>query len=135
MKRKYQILMLALFGVSLIADFAGAGFFDSKSDSKQKETLEPEPFIYDDHGRRDPFWPLVTPSGSIITHEQDLTIADLILEGILTESDDKNTAIINGRILNSEDAIGSFVIKDITADTVILQKGKQLYTLKLKKED
>jgi len=96
---------------------------------------EEEEFVYDDHEGRDPFWPLVTPSGAIITHEKDLTIADLVLEGIMTEGDANNTAIINGRILVPEDAIGSFVIKSVAADYVVLQKGKQIFTLKLKKED
>jgi len=128
-------IMLAFIGLCLATNIAAAGLFDSKSAKEKTEPQEAEPFVYNAQGRRDPFWPLVTPSGAIITHEQDLTITDLILEGILTESETHNIAIINGRILNKEDTIGCFVIKEITPDTVILQKGKQIFTLKLKKED
>ena len=65
----------------------------------------------------------------------NLTVADLVLEGIMTEGNGDNTAIINGRILKADDAIGSFVITNIAVDYVVLQKGKQVFTLKLKKEE
>ncbi len=132
--KRLLAFIIVLSAVQVVLSPAQAGPFQ-KAKADDKDAEQAEVFVYEDHGRRDPFWPLVTPSGSIITHEQDLTIADLILEGIMTENDKNNIAIINGRILNKEDAIGSFVIKDITNDTVILQKGKKIFTLKLKKED
>lgn len=94
-----------------------------------------EAFIYDDHGNRNPFSPLVTANGSIVTLEKDLLITDMILEGIMTEGGGNNIAIINGRILGENDLIGAFEITDISKNTVILQKGQKIYTLKLKKEE
>jgi len=94
-----------------------------------------ENFVYDDHGRRDPFWKLVSPNGVILTHENDLTLADLSLEGILLEENGKNIAIINGRVVKESGRLGAFRIKKITANTVEIQKGSEIYALKLKKED
>ena len=94
-----------------------------------------EAFVYNDHGNRNPFSPLVTASGSIVTLEKDLLISDMILEGIMTEGAGNNIAIINGRILGENDLIGAFEITEIAKDTVVLQKGQQIYTLKLKKEE
>ena len=39
---------------------------------------------YDDHGMRDPFWPLVSSSGTIINYGQDVSVSDMILEGIVS---------------------------------------------------
>lgn len=92
-------------------------------------------FIYDDHGRRDPFGKLISPNGVILTHENDLTAADLTLEGILADGSGKNMAIINSRVLKENDALGSFRVLKITADAAVLQRGQETFTLKLKKED
>jgi hypothetical protein len=92
-------------------------------------------FVYDDHRSRDPFSPLVTPSGAIITQDKDLVVTDMILEGIMTEGGGKNIAIINGRIVGKNDTIGTFVVIRIEKDIVILQKGQKIYSLKLKKEE
>jgi len=125
-------LFLSLLAVALVLGGPTTGAI---SGAAEPQADDEEVFIYDDKGQRDPFWPLVTPSGAIITHEKDLTASDLVLEGILVENDGNNAVIINGRILNVDDAIGPFVIIRIAADYVMLQKGKQVFTLKLKKEE
>jgi len=94
-----------------------------------------EPFIYDDKEKRDPLWSLVSPSGTIINYETDLLIGDLNLEGIVYGANGKSLAIINGRILNQGEAIGQFIISEVTANSVILTKGSQRFELKLKKEE
>jgi len=94
---------------------------------------EKEPFVYDDDGRRDPFWRLVSPSGAILNYETDFLITDLALEGIMAGKDGKNYAIINGRILKATDAIGQFIIERVDDDRIILKKGKKKFHLKLKK--
>jgi len=96
---------------------------------------EEEGFRYDDHGRRDPFWRLVTGTGAIVSYEQDIISSDLVLEGIMTGEGGKNIAIINGRIVESLDRIGMFVVQDIQPDAVILRKGLENVTLKIKKEE
>ena len=94
---------------------------------------EDELFVYDDQGRRDPFWRLVSPSGAILNYETDFLITDLALEGIMAGKDGKNYAIINGRILKAEDIIGQFVVERIDEDRIVLKKGKKKFELKLKK--
>ena len=39
---------------------------------------EEAPFVYDEHGKHDPFLPLVSASGAVITYETDLTTNDMI---------------------------------------------------------
>ncbi len=93
-------------------------------------------FIYDDDNKRDPLWPLVSSTGSIINYNSDYVIADLLLEGVmLGESSDKSLAIINGRIIKISDKIGAYEVKAITTDTVTLEKEQQEFTIRLKKED
>ena len=92
-------------------------------------------FQYDDHGKRDPFWPLVTAEGVMINYEKDLLISDVMLEGIIADANGKNMAIINGVIVKLNDQIGLFTVSQIEQDRVILLKGQKKFMLKLKKED
>lgn len=94
---------------------------------------EKRPFVYDDHGRRDPFWQLVSPTGTVLNYETDFLITDLALEGIMAGTQGENVAIINGRILRIKDAVGQFIVERIYEGSVILKKGKQKFELKLEK--
>ncbi len=96
---------------------------------------EKKPFVYDDHGRRDPFWRLVSPSGAILNYETEFLITDLALEGIMAGEDGNNFAIVNGRILKVNDAIGQFMIERIDDDRIVLKQGKRKFELKLKREE
>lgn len=99
----------------------------------QEERPSQEPFVYDDHGRRDPLWPLVNPNGTILNYESEFLITDLALEGIMAGTDGENLAIINGRVLREQDTIGQFSIERIGEDSIVLKKGRQKFELKLKK--
>lgn len=92
-------------------------------------------FTYEDDGKRDPFWKLVSPSGAILNYETDFLITDLALEGIMAGKDGQNYAIINGRILKPTDSIGQFVVEQIDDNRIVLKKGRQKFELKLKKEE
>jgi hypothetical protein len=92
-------------------------------------------FVYDDQGRRDPFWQLVSPSGAILNYETEFLITDLALEGIMAGEDGQNYAIINGRILKAADVIGQFIVERIDDNGIILKMGTQKFELKLKKEE
>lgn len=100
-----------------------------------EEVKEEGIFIYNDHERRDPFWPLVSSEGGIVSYETDLQITDLNLEGIITGAGGKNLAVINGRIVKRNDSIGKFTVTEIKSAAVVLLKGQERYELKLKKED
>ncbi len=95
---------------------------------------ENEGFTYNDNGKRDPFWELVGPEGSINNYENDLLLTDLSLQGIMSGSAG-NIAMINGKIVRASDKIGQYLVKEITDDWVVLEKGQQVFKLKLKKEE
>ncbi len=95
---------------------------------------EEAPFIYNDHGKHDPFLPLVSSAGAIVTYDADLTMNDLVLEGIVADAKGgSNLAIINGKVVKNKDKVGLFVIDIINEDSVELLKDAQRFTLKLKK--
>ena len=87
---------------------------------------------YDDHGNRDPFWPLISPSGTIVNYNQDVSASDMILEGIVSDEDGNYTAIINGAIVKAGDSIGPYHIDKINAQKVFLVKGQDTFELNLK---
>ena len=92
-------------------------------------------FVYDDHGKRDPFWDLVTPSGVVMNYDSDVQISDLTLAGIISGKNGENLAIINNTIVKVDDKIGPFVVDRIEQDRVLLTNGQQNFVLKIKKED
>ncbi len=95
---------------------------------------EEKPFVYDDHGKRDPLWRLVTSSGMIMNYERDLSILDLSLEGVMAGRSG-NLAIINGQVVKEKAYIGQFMVVEVKTASVILIQGQQKFELKLKKED
>ncbi len=115
----YKKLCYAFFFVFLLGRWA---FADSQS------------FIYDDKGRRDPFWPLVSSSGTIVTYDQDLVFSDLILEGITYDAAGKSVAVINSSIVSINDKIGGYQVAEIRRLVVVLSKEGKTYILKMKKE-
>ena len=92
-----------------------------------------EDFVYDDHGKRDPLWELVTPQGVINKYDAELEINDLMLEGTMLDTQSGSLAIINGQILKINDKIGPYTVANIETNTVILIRDNQKYQLKLKK--
>lgn len=96
---------------------------------------EETPFTYDDHGKRDPFWRLVSPSGAILNYDSDLMLSDMALDGIISDPAGGNMAIINSVIVKTNDKIGLYVVSAVDKDKVILTKGGEIFVLKLKKEE
>ena len=94
-----------------------------------------EEFVYDDHGKRDPFWDLVTLAGVVMNYDSDVQISDLTLAGVISGKDGENLAIINNTIVRTNDKIGPFVVDRIERDKVLLINGQQNFMLKIKKED
>ena len=90
-------------------------------------------YVYDDHGKRDPFVPLVSSAGMLISYDADLAVNDLSLEGIVADAKGNNVAIVNGRIVRPQDHIGPYVVDVIAVDHVEFLKGTQRFNLGLKK--
>ncbi len=91
-------------------------------------------FIYDPKGARDPFLPLITPAGAIITQETDFMVSDMVLEGIVSDGRGR-MAIINGSLVQEGGTIGLYAVQRIDADRVILLKDTEISVLQLKKEE
>ncbi|MFT5386989.1 MAG: hypothetical protein ACI9E5_000111 [Candidatus Omnitrophota bacterium] len=89
-------------------------------------------FVYDGKEKQDPFMPLVTSTGIFVNFKKGYMVSDLVLEGVMMGSSG-NIAIINGDIMKEKDRIGDFVVEKINADTVILLKETQRFTLRLTK--
>ena len=92
-------------------------------------------FLYDDHGRRDPLWPLVTSSGAVMNYKTEVFVSDLVLEGIIVEANGNNLAIVNGMVVKPNDSVGQYTVSEISANAVVLIKGQEKFTLRLKKEE
>jgi len=95
---------------------------------------EDAPFIYDPHGARDPFMPLVTSSGAVIGYETDFMVSEMVLEGIIADGSG-SLAIINGAIVEPGKMIGLYQVDRIETDRVVLQKDGVTSVLQLKKEE
>ena len=96
---------------------------------------EEPPFVYQAHGKRAPFWKLVTPSGAVMNYDTDISISDMLLEGIIVGPEGSNLAIVNNMVVKPNDRIGSFIVEKIEKDKVFLRNGDKSFVLKLKKEE
>ena len=91
-------------------------------------------FVYNENGKRDPFDPLVSSKGTVLTYDSDVTSAtDLILQGVVIEANGNNLAIINGKIVKVGDQVGPYTVESIAKDHVNFTKGQEQMTVKLKK--
>lgn len=88
---------------------------------------------YDDQGLRDPFWPLVSSSGTMINYGQDVSVSDMILEGIVSGGNGIYTAIINGSVVEVGDLVGQYEVVMIEEQKVILSKDTEIFDLNLKR--
>lgn len=96
---------------------------------------QPQGLIYNDHGKRDPLWPLVSPAGNIINYDKEFQATDLKIEGIISAANGQNLAIINGQVVRKNDQVGPLTVTEIRKDTVILTQGQQEFELKMNKEE
>lgn len=95
-----------------------------------------EPFIYNDKGRRDPFFPLVDEHGKYRLDSGLPYSADqLNLSGILWDPQGKSSALINDEIVPVGESICGFKIVDIAKDSVTLSKDGREFTIRLSKKE
>ena len=91
-------------------------------------------FIYDSHGMRDPFVPLLgiaTKKRTIESLEDIASIEDVNLQGLAYDSAGKRTAIINGEMIREGETVGHLTIKKILEDEVILTINTDEYKLNI----
>jgi len=90
-------------------------------------------FLYEAQGRRDPFLPLITPSGYLVNLDPE-TDETLRLEGIMFDPSGDSIAIINGELLRVGESLGDAVIIDIKAQKVTVMRNNETLELELRRE-
>ena len=92
-------------------------------------------FVYDDHGKRDPFIPLVTADGRLVKLEDETTKATMLaVEGIMCDEHGISYALVNGEIIKIGDTIGGYQVLRIEKNKVIFIKEGNSTEVELKKE-
>ncbi len=81
--------------------------------------------------KRDPFWPLVTSTGEIRDVPRLFQIEEMKLQEIKYSADGKATAVINGMTFWQKDRWGSYQLKEIQANAVVLEGPQGTVTLQL----
>ena len=133
LSNRVKVTAGVLLGIQLLStNFVWADEQKTKPSERQPQEQD---FVYEDHGKRDPFWSLVSSTGAIINYDNDILISDMILEGIIAGTDGKNLAIINSTIVKPNDKVGPFVVEKIEANKVFLRKEQESFELKIKKEE
>lgn len=114
--------------ILLSAFLASAVIFSAPSESTQ--------FVYDAHGKRDPFIPLVGQDrqSAMSSLSEVASVEDLKLEGIAADASGKSIAIINGEMVKEGYKAGEIEIKTIAKRSVSLLIGSTEYTLNLAEE-
>jgi Tfp pilus assembly protein PilP len=95
-----------------------------------------ERFVYDAHGRRNPFIPLVTADGRLLKLEpqEDQKSQQVKLEGIIYDKNGASYAVIDAEIVREQDRVGNYTVLKIEDGRVILIKDGQPLTVDLEKE-
>jgi len=95
-----------------------------------------EQFVYDAKNKRNPFIPLVTPEGRLLTLEQDeKTMNSLLVEGIIYDKNGLSYAVVNGEVIKVGDGINNYQVLRIEKNRVIFIKDGQPTEVKLKEEE
>jgi len=93
-------------------------------------------FVYDDHGKRDPFIPLVTADGRLVKLEDETATATaLTVEGIMYDKDGISYVLVNGEAVKIGDTIGGYQVLRIEKNKVIFIKEGNSTEVELKKEE
>ena len=89
-------------------------------------------YVYDSHGRRDPFVPLLgVTSGPLGSLEDIMGIEDVSLQGLAVDSAGRKVVVINGEMVTEGQTVGRLTVKKILKDEVILIIDYREYTLNL----
>jgi len=93
-------------------------------------------FKYDAKGKRNPFIPLITPDGRLISNlEKKEGAAGLSLEGIIYDKGGLSYAIVNGVVVKISDKVGDYQVLKIEEKRVIFIKEGEPLEVELKKEE
>lgn len=107
-----------VWGLIAALVIAGAG-----SVSEAASPGEAAGFRYDGHGRRDPFEPLISPTGELRTPRMGGITGSLHVEGILWDPV-QPLVIINGAICKVGQAIEGYHIVEIRHGAIVVDGGQ-----------
>lgn len=107
---------------------AGAG--QEQPAGTQKVVASTEDFRYNAKGKRDPFFPLVTPDGRL-TAPASTKKAVVMLEGVIWDPDGDSAAMINGTVVEPGDEVEGYRIVTIVKDGVVLERDGKLMKVRL----
>ena len=120
---------LAKFGIFFSITLVSMGVFLFSSRAEQ--------FIYDSHGKRDPFVPLIGQERStgMVPFSEIVSVEDVKLEGIAGGMTGNNkSAIINGELIKEGFKSGEVTLNKIDKKSVILLISGKEYTVNLPDE-
>ena len=113
----------------LILVFAGATHCTSGAFAE-------EAYVYDPHGKRDPFVPLLGVSARAAGSLEDIMgIEDVSLQGVAVDSTGGKVVVINGEMIAEGQTIGRLTIKKILNEEVVLIIDENEYTLNIYKDE
>ena len=94
-----------------------------------------EEFKYDSEKQRNPFVPLVTPDGRLLTLQKAPVVKQLILQGITFDQGGLSFCVINGEVVMVGDRIDDYRVIKIDKEKVTLSKEGETLEMELRKED
>lgn len=94
---------------------------------------EEKTFVYEDHGKKDPLAPLVANNGTVISYDTQVTVADIVLEGVMMDAKGNSIAIVNGKIVKVGDTVSSYLVEKIMVNEVVLVSGAEHLVVRMKK--
>jgi len=94
-------------------------------------------YKYDSRGKRDPFVPLVgaTSSKSVHSIEDIISIEDVDLQGVASDSRGRTSAIINGEMIKVGQTIGRLTLKSISSTKIHLSIDEVPYSISIYEEE
>lgn len=118
----FVALAVVLLGSSLVVSFWVYSFSQ-------------EEFAYDAEKQRNPFMPLVTSDGRLLTLKQAPVVKQLALQGITFDQAGLSFCVINGEVARVGDQIDNYRVIKIDKEKVILSKEGETIEMELRKED
>lgn len=92
-------------------------------------------YVYDSHGKRDPFVPLVGVKAAAVSSLEDImSIEDVNLQGVAAGARGKMFVIINGEMLKEGETVGRLTVKKISKSGVKLVIDGSEHTINVYEE-
>jgi hypothetical protein len=92
-------------------------------------------FKYDAQKQRNPFMPLVTSDGRLLTLQQAPVVKQLMLQGITFDQTGFSFCVINDEVVMVGDRIDGYRIIKIDEEKVTLSKEGETLEMQLRKEE